>query len=78
MLRWQPITVDLATALAEHADGRGGVLPGDALLRYRHGAALSSRRYDHLWYRIGQHLPWVATDLSGNCLGNLAQLPSTT
>ena len=33
---------------------------------HRHAAALpqrrplTSRRYDHLWHRIGQHLPWVA------------------
>ena len=36
------------------------VLPTDALLRYRHGSALTTRRYDHLWRRIGEHLPWVA------------------
>jgi integrase len=58
--RWQPITLDLATALAEHARCRGAVLPTDALLRFRHGTALTSRRYDHLWRRIGQRLPWVA------------------
>jgi len=29
-------------------------------LRFRTGAALTSRRYDHLWCRIGQRLPWVA------------------
>src|SRR5262249_43857885 len=56
-LRWQPITLRLATALAEHAVHRSAVLPSDALLLYRHGAALTSRRYDHLWRRIGQHLP---------------------
>jgi integrase len=58
--RWQPITLDLATALAEHAEHRGAVLSTDALLRYRHGPALTSRRYDHLWNRIGHQLPWVA------------------
>jgi integrase/recombinase XerC len=31
-----------------------------ALLRYCNGRPLTSRRYDHLWRRIGQHLPWVA------------------
>jgi integrase len=59
-LRWQPISLDLAGCLAEHADRRGTVLPTDTLLRYRRGAALTSRRYDHLWRRIGQQLPWVA------------------
>lgn len=46
--------------LADHATCRGVVLPTDGLLRYRNGAALTSRRYDHLWYRLGQQLPWVA------------------
>jgi len=59
-LRWQPITVHLATRLAEHARARGSVLSTDSLLRYRDGRALTSRRYDHLWHRIGQQLPWVA------------------
>ncbi|NLU81084.1 site-specific integrase [Micromonospora sp. HNM0581] len=59
-LRWQPITPILAVRLQEHAQVRGAVLPADRLLRYRNGQALSSRRYDHLWKRIGDHLPWVA------------------
>jgi integrase len=58
--RWQPVTLDLATALAEHAQCRGAVLPTDKLLRFGNGVALTSRRYDHLWRRLGQHLPWVA------------------
>jgi integrase len=60
VLRWQPVTLDLATALADHAHCRGAVLPTDALLRFRYGKALTSRRYDHLWHRIGERLPWVA------------------
>ena len=59
-LRWQPITLDLATHLDEHAGTRGAVLPTDRLLRYRSGQAITSRRYDHLWKRIGERLPWVA------------------
>ena len=59
-LRWQPITVDLAARLAEHATARGAVLPTDQLLRYRNGRGLTSRRYDQMWKRIGQRLPWVA------------------
>jgi integrase len=58
--RWQPITLDLAQRLAEHARARGGVPQTDSLLRYRNGRALTSRRYDQLWKRIGQQLPWVA------------------
>jgi integrase len=30
------------------------------LLRYRDGRPLTSRRYDHLWKRVGGRLPWVA------------------
>jgi integrase len=59
-LRWQPITLDLAARLADHAECRGAVLPTDGLLRYRTGQVLTSRRYDHLWKRLGQQLPWVA------------------
>lgn len=60
-LRWQPVSPTLASRLADHADHRGALAPGDALLRYRNGRPLTSRRYDHLWQRLGQQLPWVAT-----------------
>jgi integrase len=59
-LRWQPITLDLAARLAEHAQARGAHLPADGLLRFRHGARLTYRRYDHLWHRLGERLPWFA------------------
>ena len=59
--RWQPVTLDLATALAGHAQQRGAVLPTDALLRFGHGGAMTSRRYDRLWQRLGQQLPWIAS-----------------
>jgi integrase len=59
-LRWQPVTLHLAQRLTEHAQVRGAVAPTDGLLRYRDGRALTSRRYDHLWHRLGQALPWVA------------------
>jgi hypothetical protein len=54
------ITLDLAVRLEEHAATRGAVLPADQLLRYRDGRALTSRRDDQLWKRIGARLPWVA------------------
>ncbi|WP_037069292.1 tyrosine-type recombinase/integrase [Pseudonocardia acaciae] len=60
-IRWQPISPALATSLADHATSRGAHLPTDPLLRYRDGRPLTSRRYDHLWKRLGQQLPWVAT-----------------
>lgn len=59
-VRWQPISLHLATALTDHAAARGAVLPTDSLLHYRDGRALTSRRHDQLWHRIGQHLPWAA------------------
>jgi integrase len=59
-IRWQPISPALTTGLTEHAASRGALLPADRLLRYRDGRALTSRRYDHLWKRLGQQLPWVA------------------
>jgi hypothetical protein len=35
--------------------------PDGQLLRYPDGRPITTRRYDHLWTRIGNHLPWVAT-----------------
>ncbi|SCE95863.1 Site-specific recombinase XerD [Micromonospora viridifaciens] len=59
-VRWQPVSLDLAEHLYEHARVRGAVQPTDRLLRYRNGLPISSRRYDHVWKRIGERLPWVA------------------
>jgi integrase len=58
--RWQPISPALADRLTTHGAHRGATQPNDPLLRYRDGRALTSRRYDHLWHRLGQQLPWVA------------------
>ncbi|APU21381.1 tyrosine-type recombinase/integrase [Actinoalloteichus sp. GBA129-24] len=60
-VRWQPITPALANCLVDHATARGAVLATDPLLRFRDGRPLTSRRYDHLWRRLGERLPWVAT-----------------
>ena len=54
------LALRLADLDADHAAHRGANAPGDALLRYRDGRALTSRRYDHLWKRLGDQLPWVA------------------
>lgn len=59
-LRWQPISPTLMTYLQQHAQERHAPIGGQ-LLRYKNGRAVTSRRYDHLWVRIGAHLPWVAT-----------------
>ena len=42
-VRWQPVSPSLMAAL----------------LRYRNGRRITYRRYDHLWQRLGRHLPWV-------------------
>ena len=46
--------------LIEHGRERHAP-PGGQLLRYADGRPITSRRYDHLWTRLGRHLPWVAT-----------------
>ncbi|MFY1702966.1 tyrosine-type recombinase/integrase [Micromonospora sp. WMMA1923] len=59
-VRWQPVSVTLARWLAQHASQRGRGDPQEPLLSYRTGEPITSRRYDHLWQRLGKHLPWVA------------------
>jgi hypothetical protein len=58
-VRWQPISPTLMMHLRAHGDSRCAV-PGTALFRYRTGTPITSRRYDGLWSRLGDHLPWVA------------------
>lgn len=59
-LRWQPVSPTLMAYLQQHAQQRHAPVGGQ-LLRYKNGREISSRRYDHLWVRLGAHLPWVAT-----------------
>jgi site-specific recombinase XerD len=59
-IRWQPVSPTLMTRLQQHAQERHAATGGQ-LLRYANGQPITSRRYDHLWTRIGKHLPWVAT-----------------
>jgi integrase/recombinase XerC len=59
-VRWQPVSPTLMRYLVAHAHERGAHNPTDELLRYRNGNPITSRRYDHLWQRLGKHLPWVA------------------
>ena len=59
-VRWQPVSPTLMGRLIEH--GRERHAPPDGqLLRYAGGQPVTSRRYDHLWTRLGRHLPWVRT-----------------
>jgi integrase len=59
--RWQPVSPTLMTHLLAHAENRGGLDSGQRLLRYATGKPITSRRYDYLWDRLGEHLPWVKT-----------------
>ena len=59
-VRWQPVSPTLMTRLVEH--GRERHAPaGGQLLRYANGRPITPRRYDHLWTRLGRHLPWART-----------------
>ncbi|GGM51617.1 tyrosine-type recombinase/integrase [Dactylosporangium sucinum] len=58
-VRWQPVSPTLMRHLLRHIEERPAT-PATAVLRYRNGRPISRRRYDHLWQRIGAHLPWVA------------------
>lgn len=58
-VRWQPVSPTLMAHLQQHARERHA-RPDGQLLRYRDGKPVTYRRYDHLWSRLGQHLPWVA------------------
>jgi len=59
-VRWQPVSPTLMGRLVQHGQERHAPRDGQ-LLRYTNGQPITSRRYDHLWARIGGHLPWVAT-----------------
>ena len=58
-VRCQPVSPTLMSHLLAHGQSRGGLEPGERLLRYANGQPITSRRYDYLWKRLGQHLPWV-------------------
>jgi hypothetical protein len=60
-VRWQPVSPTLMSHLLAHWETRGTRDPRRQLLRYASGKPITARRYDHLWQRLGQHLPWVAT-----------------
>ena len=59
-VRWQPVSPTLMARLVQHGQQRGAP-PDGQLLRYADGRPITSRRYDHLWTRVGRHLPWVRT-----------------
>jgi len=59
-VRWQPVSPTLMARLVRHGQERHAP-DGGRLLRYVDGRPITSRRYDHLWVRIGRQLPWVRT-----------------
>jgi site-specific recombinase XerD len=59
-VRWQPVSPTLMARLVQHGQERQAPRDGQ-LLRYADGRPVTSRRYDHLWTRIGRHLPWART-----------------
>jgi integrase/recombinase XerC len=58
--RWQPVSPTLMAHLLAHAESRGGLGSSERLLRYATGKPITGRRYDYLWNRLGEHLPWVS------------------
>jgi integrase len=59
-VRWQPVSPTLMACLVQHGQDRHAPTDGQ-LLRYADGHPITYRRYDHLWTRIGRHLPWART-----------------
>lgn len=58
-VRWQPVSPTLMRHLQQLVEDRPAS-PTTPVLRYRNGEPITYRRYDHLWQRVGKHLPWVA------------------
>ncbi|MGD9527059.1 MAG: tyrosine-type recombinase/integrase [Dehalococcoidia bacterium] len=56
--RWQPVSPTLMRHLRAHAETRQAVAD-TRLLRYRIGRPITARRYDYLWSRIRDQLPWA-------------------
>jgi site-specific recombinase XerD len=59
-VRLQPVSPTLMTHLHNHTHQRGAP-PDGQLLRYRNRTPITDRRYNHLWNRLGTHLPWITT-----------------
>ncbi|WP_306209586.1 tyrosine-type recombinase/integrase [Actinoplanes sp. RD1] len=67
--RWQPVSPTLMRYLLAHWEERGDGNPRSTgqLFRSssgrgrRFGQPITYRRYDRLWERLGEHLPWVVT-----------------
>jgi hypothetical protein len=53
---------DVMAFLQQHAQERGSPADG-VLLRYRSGKPVGRRRYDYLFSRVGELLPWVRVQM---------------
>jgi hypothetical protein len=60
-IRWQPVSPTLMRHLLAHGESRGGLGNGQRLLRYANGRPITKKRYEYLWRRLGEHLPWADT-----------------
>lgn len=58
-VRLQPVSPSLMKHLITHIERRPAPA-GTPLFRYANGRSITGRRYDYLWTRLGQNLPWVA------------------
>ena len=67
-MRWQPISLTLMRHLPVRGESRGGLGNGQRLLRYTNGMPITKKRYDHLWRRLGEQLPWGDTLQVSNVL----------
>ncbi|MEU2042230.1 hypothetical protein [Nocardia niwae] len=56
---WHPVSPRLMAALVKHAERRGGASNTHRVLRKRNGQPISRRRYDGLWDRVRDNLPWA-------------------
>jgi integrase/recombinase XerC len=73
--RQQPISRTLLTNLQAHTKSRLGrdPDPDDAVFRYRDGHPLTRRRYNSLFERVQQNLPWAKeTNLSAHWIRHTA------
>jgi hypothetical protein len=57
-VRWQPVSPTLMAQLLQLAEERHAPRTGQ-LRRYRNWKLITRRRYDHLWVRVGELLPWA-------------------
>ena len=60
-VRLQPISPTLIASLLAHREHRGNGKPtAEPLLRHHNGTPINRRRYDRMWQRLADRIPWVA------------------